>query len=134
MKIATGILNPAISRVVSESGHTDSIVVADAGLPIPRSVERIDLTYRPGKPPFLDVLDAVLSEFVVERAVVAEEMVEHSAQMLGEVRSRLEALGVAVEFVPHAEFKRLSHDSRAIVRTGEFTPFSNVLLYSGVPF
>ena len=69
MRRNNGTLNVQLSRVVSECGHTDSIVVADAGLPIPASVERIDLAYRAGAPAFLDVLDTVLAEFLLEKAV-----------------------------------------------------------------
>ncbi|MHB1407824.1 MAG: RbsD/FucU domain-containing protein, partial [Desulfitobacteriaceae bacterium] len=36
-----GILNSEISRVISELGHMDKIVIADAGLPIPAHVKRI---------------------------------------------------------------------------------------------
>lgn len=134
MRSNNGTLNAQLSRVISECGHTDSIVVSDAGLPIPAAVERIDLAYRAGAPMFLDVLDTVLAEFIVERAVVASEMAADSPAMLSAITARLELAGVDVEFVGHAEFKRLTHAARAVVRSGEFTPYSNVLLYSGVPF
>jgi D-ribose pyranose/furanose isomerase RbsD len=74
MKRTSGIIHPQLSRVIAECGHTDAIVVADAGLPIPLGVERVDLAYRAGSPAFLDILDCVLAEFVVERAVISEEM------------------------------------------------------------
>lgn len=134
MRRNSGTLNAQLSRVISECGHTDSIVVADAGLPIPASVERIDLAYRAGAPAFLDVLDTVLAEFVVEKAVVSSEMVESSPDMLNAIRQRLDRADVEIEFVPHTEFKQKTHDARAVVRSGEFTPYSNVLLFSGVPF
>ena len=38
-----GILNPQLNRVISEMGHRDMLIIADAGLPIPKEVERIDL-------------------------------------------------------------------------------------------
>jgi D-ribose pyranase len=129
-----GIIHPQLSRIVSESGHTDALVVADAGLPIALGVERVDLAYRPGVPAFLDVLDTVLGEFVVESAVVSLEMETASPGMLSEVRQRLGDRGVEVELVPHTEFKALTRGARAIVRTGEYTPYSNVLLRSGAPF
>ncbi|MHB1170899.1 MAG: D-ribose pyranase [Lacisediminihabitans sp.] len=134
MRSNGGTLNAQLSRVISESGHTDSIVVADAGLPIPASVERIDLAYRAGAPAFLDVLDTVLAEFVVEKAIVSSEMVDASPDMLNAIRQRLEPLGVEVKFTPHSEFKQRTHHARAVVRSGEFTPYSNVILYAGVPF
>lgn len=36
MRRNNGTLNGQLSRVISELGHTDRIVVTDAGLPIPR--------------------------------------------------------------------------------------------------
>jgi D-ribose pyranase len=134
MKRTSGIIHPQLSRVIAECGHTDAIVVADAGLPIPLGVERVDLAYRAGSPAFLDILDCVLAEFVVERAVISEEMEAQSPGMLAAVRDRLEMVGVLVDAVPHSDFKALTRDARAIVRTGEYTPYSNVMLYSGAPF
>ena len=134
MKRTSGIINPQLSRIVAECGHTDAIVVADAGLPIPLGVERVDLAYRAGSPAFLDILDSVLAEFIVERAVISREMETASPGMLDAVRERLELVGVTVEAVPHADFKALTRGARAIVRTGEYTPYSNVMLFSGAPF
>ena len=134
MKRTSGIINPQLSRIVAECGHTDAIVVADAGLPIPLGVERVDLAYRAGSPAFLDILDSVLAEFIVERAVISREMETESPGMLDSVRERLELVGVTVEAVPHVDFKALTRGARAIVRTGEFTPYSNVMLFSGAPF
>lgn len=134
MRSNDGIIHPQLSRIISEFGHTDGLVIADAGLPIPLNVERVDLAYRPGSPAFLDVLDLVLVEFVVERAVIANEVVEASPHIVAGIRERLEAAGVEVEQVAHSEFKALTHSARAVVRTGEYTPFSNVILYAGAPF
>lgn len=134
MRRNNGTLNAQLSRVISECGHTDAIVVADAGLPIPASVERIDLAYRAGAPAFLDVLDTVMAEFIPEKAVVSSEMVQNSPDMLNAIRQRLERADVEIEFVPHTEFKQRTHVARAVVRSGEFTPYSNILLISGVPF
>ena len=134
MKRTSGIINPQLSRIVAECGHTDAIVVADAGLPIPLGVERVDLAYRAGSPAFLDILDSVLADFIVERAVISREMETASPGMLDAVRERLELVGVAVEAVPHVDFKALTRGARAIVRTGEYTPYSNVMLFSGAPF
>ena len=127
-------INPQLSRVISETGHTDLVVVTDAGLPIPQGAERIDLAYRPGAPSFLDVLDTVLAELVVEGATVAAEVAEHSPAMLAEIRARLEPLGVTVQPVPHVELKALSRGARAFVRSGEFTPYANVVLQAGVAY
>ncbi|MEV7632464.1 D-ribose pyranase [Microbacterium sp. NPDC089318] len=125
-------INPALSRVISETGHTDLIVVTDAGLPIPPGAERIDLAYRPGAPEFFDVLDTVLAEMVVEGATVSAEVAEVSPHVLEALRERLP--GIEIELVPHVEFKNRTRDARAFVRSGEFTPYANVILHAGVAY
>lgn len=125
-------INPALSRVISETGHTDLIVVTDAGLPIPPGSERIDLAYRPGAPAFFDVLDTVLAELVVEGATVSAEVAEASPHVLEALRERLP--GIEIELVPHVEFKKQTHAARAFVRSGEFTPYANVILHAGVAY
>ncbi len=127
-------LHPQLSRILSETGHVDEIVVSDAGLPLPREVERVDLAYRAGEPPLLSVLDTVLDEIAVEGAIMAEEVVAKSPEIHGEIRRRLEALGVDVQLVPHTELKERTHGARAIVRTGEFTSYSSVILIAGVTY
>lgn len=125
-------INPALSRVISETGHTDLIVVTDAGLPIPPGAERIDLAYRPGAPEFFDVLDTVLAEMVVEGATVSAEVAEVSPHVLEKLRDRLP--GIEIELVAHVEFKSRTQQARAFVRSGEFTPYANVILHAGVAY
>ncbi|GAA1541655.1 D-ribose pyranase [Microbacterium ginsengiterrae] len=132
MRKTTTTINPALSRVISETGHTDLIVVTDAGLPIPPGSERIDLAYRPGAPAFFDVLDTVLAEMVVEGATVSAEVADHSPEVLQQLRDRLP--GIEIELIPHVEFKKRTHAARAFVRSGEFTPYANVILHAGVAY
>jgi D-ribose pyranase len=132
-KTATTI-NPALSRVISETGHTDLIIVTDAGLPIPAGSERIDLAYRPGAPAFLDVLDTVLAELVVEGATVSAEVATESPEILAALRERFAGQGFEIELVPHRDFKERTRTARAFVRSGEFTPYANVILHAGVAY
>ncbi|PCE15124.1 ribose pyranase [Microbacterium sp. SZ1] len=134
MRKTTTTINPALSRVISETGHTDLIVVTDAGLPIPTGSERIDLAYRPGAPAFLDVLDTVLAELVVEGATVSAEVAEKSPEVLEALRERFADQDFEIELIPHVEFKALSQNARAFVRSGEFTPYANVILHAGVAY
>jgi len=132
------LLHPELSRIIASLGHGDSLVIADAGLPIPAAVERIDLAFAPGKPAFMDVLEAVLAEMEVERAILAQEVKSASAGFHERLHGRLASLpGIrarGVEVVSHDDLKRLSLGARAVVRTGEFTPYANVVLFSGVVF
>ena len=134
MRSTNTTINPQLSRIISETGHTDLLVVTDAGLPIPAGSERVDLAYRPGDPAFFDVLDTVLAELVIEGAIVSAEVEERSPQVLQGLRDRLDPLGVRIELIPHVEFKLRTHDARAFVRSGEFTPYANVILQAGVAY
>ena len=134
MRKNTGTLNSQLSRVFSELGHTDQLVVTDAGLPIPSQVERVDLALSQGIPGFLQVLDQVLAEITVEGAVAPAEIEQHSPDMLAALRERLRDAGVELTLVPHVEFKQRSGDARAAVRSGEFTPYANVILTCGVVY
>jgi len=125
-----GILNPQINRIISEMGHGDMLIIADAGLPIPKEVERIDLALKCGSPSFAEVLRAVLSEFEVEDCYVAKEIKEKNPQVLNLISSSIKE----IQFITHTELKDLSKQSRAIIRTGECSPYSNIILTSGVIF
>ena len=124
-----GVINQPIATIISGLGHTDTITIADAGLPIPAATQRIDLALTTGVPSFLETLRVVLSEMFVEKAIVAEEMQTVSLQMY---TALTEVLGdVPIELVPHVDFKRETAVTKAIIRTGEFTPYANVILVAG---
>ncbi len=127
-----GILNSEISRVISELGHMDRIVIADAGLPIPSHVKRIDLALKEGVPAFIETVETVLQEMCVEKAYVAQEMGLASAPKKEELIAVLP--GVQIKVITHEELKSLTHQAKAVIRTGEFTPYANVVLEAGVIF
>ena len=123
------IINQPIATVISGLGHTDMITIADAGLPIPASTERIDLALTTGVPSFLQTLQVILEELFVEKAIVAEEMLQVSPQIFDSVSQMLGE--VPIELVPHTFFKEQTADSKAIIRTGEFTPYAYIILVAG---
>ncbi|PKO11744.1 MAG: D-ribose pyranase [Chloroflexi bacterium HGW-Chloroflexi-10] len=124
-----GIINAPISNVIAHLEHTDMLTVADAGLPIPASTQRIDLALKPGVPGFLETLDVILTEMFVEKAFVSEEILTISPQIYSEIQKRLG--DISIETMPHLEFKKLTGSTKAVIRTAEFTPFSNVILVAG---
>jgi D-ribose pyranase len=113
-------------------GHTDTIVIADCGLPIPDHVRRIDLAIRLGKPSFLEVAEAIRDDMVIEKITLASEMKQFNPALLREVEQLFAP--VAKEFVPHEQFKTLMQGAKAVIRTGENTPYANVILHAGVIF
>jgi D-ribose pyranase len=127
-----GLLHAELLDVLAAMGHGDTIVVADAGLPIPASVRRIDLAVAPGTPSFLDVLRAVCGAGVFEAVTVAEELRERDDSMVEAIVAA--ASGMPLDSVSHTRLKELSAEAVAVVRTGEFTPYANAILRAGVPF
>lgn len=127
----TGILHPEIAQVIARLGHGDSLVIADAGLPIPKLVRRIDLALSPGVPPFLPVLEAVLAEIHVESAILAEELPKASPDFYGQLAGRISFPTI---FLPHEQVKEETQKAVAVIRTGEFTPYANIILKAGVGF
>lgn len=127
-----GILNAQLSGILATLGHTDQLVVADCGLPVPPEVPVVDLALVQGIPGFTDVVAALADELVVQRLTVAEEAVQHNPGVLEAVRA---AFGdVPLDRVPHERLKRELLVVKAVVRTGEATPFANVILECGAAF
>jgi D-ribose pyranase len=127
----TPLLNIALSRVVASLGHGDVLMIVDAGMPVPPGVELIDLAVTRGVPGFLSVLETVLAEMQVESHVLAQEMLARKPPAL----AALEPLAMgARQLVSHEELKALSRSARAVVRTGECEPYTNIALVAGVVF
>jgi len=113
-------------------GHGDRIAIADCGLPIPKGVWRIDVAVIRGIPAFQDVVKAIVSEMIVQKGIIAEEMRKKNPKQYDFIQEVLK--GIPIEEVPHVKFKELLRDVKAVIRTGEATPYSNVILEAGVDF
>ncbi|MET8577194.1 D-ribose pyranase [Streptomyces sp. NPDC005012] len=125
----SGILNRHLAGALAELGHTDQVLVCDAGMPIPAGPRVVDLAFRAGVPSFSQVLDGLLEELVVEGAVAADEVRDANP-----AAAALLAGLPGLRTVPHEELKVLSAGARLVVRTGEAAPYANVLLRCGVFF
>jgi D-ribose pyranase len=124
-----GIINASISTVIAHLEHSDMLTVADAGLPIPITTQRIDLALKPGVPGFLETLEVVLTEMFVEKAFVSEDILTKSPHIYNGIQNLLG--NVPIVTLPHSEFKKLSGTTKAIIRSAEYTPFANVILVAG---
>lgn len=131
--LKTGILHPQLARVLAELGHKDTLVIGDAGLPIPKGVERVDLGWRPGDPAYLDVLEEILKYIVVEKAVFAEEANTVTPDFHKKALALLPE-GLPLEYIPHIQLKERCKDAKAIILTGEFTGYTNVILVAGCAY
>lgn len=129
-----GILNSDISRVLSYMGHTDWICVGDCGLPIPDEVERIDLALEFGVPTFMKTLEVVTGDMKVEKIILVEEIKAQNPKVLGEIEALFKGQNIEVEYVSHTELKEKTKNCKAVIRTGETTPYANIILQSGCIF
>lgn len=128
-----GMLNSHISKILSDLGHTDMIAIADAGLPIPDGVVKIDLALKLGTPSFQEVVELIAEDMVIEKIIVAEEIHEGNPAAMQFITEKFseEAIDASVS---HEQFKVLTRQVKAVIRTGEATPFANCILQSGVHF
>ncbi len=126
------VINSDISRVISQMGHFDKLSIGDAGMPVPMTTEKIDIAVDNGIPSFMEVLNNVLEELEVQKIYLAEEIKEMNPNMLSMIQERLPE--TIVEFIPHSDMKQELHNCHAFIRTGEMTPYANILLESGVVF
>ncbi|MFE6076285.1 D-ribose pyranase [Paenibacillus sp. NPDC057886] len=128
-----GIMNSHISKVLSDLGHTDTIVIADAGLPVPDGVPKIDLSLKLGTPSFQEVVELIADDMVVERVILATEIKAGNPEALQFITGKFgdEAIDVSIS---HEQFKVLTRNAKVVIRTGEATPYANCILQSGVIF
>ena len=129
-----GILNSDISRVLSYMGHTDQIAVGDCGLPIPDETERIDLALAFGIPTFMQTLEIVAQDMKIEKIILAEEIKTQNPEVLRQIEVLFDGQNVETEIVSHTELKAKTKECKAVIRTGETTPYANIILQSGCIF
>jgi D-ribose pyranase len=126
------LLNQEIISEVAALGHTEYFCIADCGLPIPKGVKVIDISITAGNPKFLDVLDVVREELVIESLILATEIDDKNPKLLKELQERFGEM--PVEKVAHEEFKKLTEKAKCVIRTGENSSYANVILVGGVNF
>lgn len=127
-----GIINSEISKVLSYMRHTDLICISDLGLPCPDDIKIIDLSLKLGSPSFIDVLSEIIKDVKIERIILAEEIKDNNKEVYNKILSMFE--NISIEYVSHNNFKQKTSDCKAIIRTGEATPYANIILQSACIF
>lgn len=123
------LLNPEVAAIVRRVRHTEMLLLADQGFPVPDVPLSCDLSLRPGIPTILDVLETIEGHFHADRIILAEEMQAASPARVAELRERWP--GLALEFHSHHAFKAFARHAKASIRTGDPVPYANVILVSG---
>lgn len=128
--IRNGILNPHLLSLLARVRHTNALVIADRGFPSWPVVETIDLSLVDGVPTVLQVLQAIRANFVVAEAYMADEF--RQVNPAGVQRTFARALrGANLTHEPHVAFKRRVPGAIGLIRTGDTTPYANLILVSG---
>ena len=125
------LLNAELSHAIASMGHGDLMIVCDAGFPIPSTAWRIDLAIVPDVPDLETVLTVISQNLIAERVGYAEDVPEYNAPLLAKIKRLFP--DADYEPVKHAAIlSEMAYKAKAIVRTGAFDPWGNILLYSGV--
>ena len=135
----SSLLNARLSYCIASLGHFDEVTICDAGLPIPNEVERIDLALTHGVPTFIDTVAVVLSEMQITGVLLAEEFKQVSPELHQQLlalieKEQSEGHQIDIEYISHQAFKKRTKQSKAVVRTGECSPYANLIFQSGVVF
>lgn len=125
-----GILNRGVAKVISEQGHHDLLMVCDAGFATPKDVEVIDISIKVNQPRVIDFLNELKKFFSVEKIILADQTKKTNPSYFKEIISVFDNKP-EVETIDHRELKQLSESVKAIIRTGDFTAYANVILVSG---
>ncbi len=129
----SGVLHGELAGLLAALGHGEMLVVGDAGLPVPAGVRCIDLAVVAGVPAFQQVVDAILAELVVQEGRANAEQVVGAPDAAAALEAAWPS-GVPLRRISHDELKACCGRARAVVRTGETTPYCNLVLVAGVPF
>lgn len=127
--LKSGILNPNVLSLLSRVRHTNTLVIADRGFPFWPQIETVDLSLVDDLPRVLDVLRAIRPNFEIGHAWMAEEFRGANSES---TRMRFEATldGIPLTLEPHLEFKKRVPAAIGLIRTGDTTPYANLILES----
>jgi D-ribose pyranase len=105
-------------------------MVVDAGFAIPLGVETIDISLRENDPMVLDVLAELRKFHSVEKMILAKQTKEYNPTLFSKI-TNVWGNNTEIEVIDHSELKQISKTVKAIIRTGDFTAYGNVILVSG---
>jgi D-ribose pyranase len=125
-----GIINRGLAKIISEQGHHDLLMVVDAGFAIPKGLEVVDLSFAENKPMVIEVLTEIEKYFSVEKMIMANQTKEISPTLFSKIKN-VWGGNIDVDMIDHSEFRQKAKEVKAVIRTGDFTAYGNVILVSG---
>ncbi len=127
--IKTGIINPHLLDLLARTRHTNTLVISDGSFPYWPEIETVDLSLTFGIPTVLDVLELIIPIFTIGRIWQADEFVANNT-METIVRFEKAFGAIPVTRLCHVDFKKQVPEAIALIRTGDATPYGNIILES----
>jgi D-ribose pyranase len=128
--IENGLMNRDLAALLSKMGHGDEFLVCDAGFAIPEGLPVVDLSIAVNMPTVDIVLTEILKFFSVEKVIFAQEQRDSCPAKLARLIALFEP-PIELQTVSHVELKQRGHLVKGIIRTGDFSAFTNLILVSG---
>lgn len=127
------ILHRDLNNLIGNAAHGDIIIVSDAGLAIPQNIWRIELAIERDLPDVAGILKLINEELIVEKVAITAECKENNAPHYNDVVNIYKDMPVMMEIIPHEKLiTDLLPRAKAVVRTGSFCPYGNVVIYPGI--
>jgi D-ribose pyranase len=127
--LRSGILNPQVASLLARVRHTNTLVIADRGFPFWPKIETVDISLIDDVPTVVDVVQALRAQWIAGKACMAKEFLQANDSK-AQARFAAALDGLAVAYETHVEFKMRVPDAIGIIRTGDTTPYANVILQS----
>lgn len=127
--LKTGILNPQLASLLARVRHTNTVVIADRGFPFWPGIETVDLSIVDNLPTVLQVLAAIRPNYVFGKAWMAQEFLKANAKPV-QKRFITALTGASLKFEAHVDFKKRVPNVIGLIRTGDTTPYANMILES----
>ncbi|NDL64604.1 RbsD/FucU domain-containing protein [Acerihabitans arboris] len=133
---ANCILHPQLAAALATLGHTDIVLVTDAGFPIPPGANRIDLGFYPGTVDVLEILRVLRSALFVEEVRFAPEVRDCHPALYRHLQQIYTGSGATFSCAGHDVLcQDLAYRAKVVIRSGSFDPWANFALVASTdPF
>lgn len=134
--IPNRILHPGLAQSLATLGHSDIVLVTDAGFPIPKDANRIDLGFYEGLPDVLDILNVLRKEIFVEEVHFATDVRDRHPDLYKELQSIYTGAGAVFKGTTHEELVEVfAPKAKVVIRSGSFNAWANIALVASTdPF
>jgi D-ribose pyranase len=127
--LTRGILNPQLLSLLARVRHTNSLVIADWAFPSWPGLETVDLSLTYGIPTVLQVVTAIRETWKCGEIYMAQEFMAHNDRRTRTAFAKA-CGGAELKFELHVEFKKRVPGAIGLIRTGDATVYSNMILVS----